>query len=298
MGLPVNRAKIKGIAGLPLPAMIDEARKRNVKTLGVTSVNKGLSRMATFFSWAVRHDYIGVNPVMGIKLKNPVQARDQRHPFDSADLRKIFTAPVYTGCHSEAHWSQKGDEILKDSPKYWVPLLGLYTGARLNEICQLRVADVQEQNGIHYLHIDDEGEGQRLKNQGSRRDIPLHPDLISFGFLEYTKRITQQGHSQLFPTLKRDSNGYYSDGFNKHFGRFLKSVGAKTEKKSFHSFRHSFEDACRNNGVDSGIMDALQGHAQQGMAGRYGSGYSLEVKARAVGRVRYEGVVLTEAPRG
>ena len=56
---------------------------------------------------------------------------------------------------------------------------------------------------------------------------------------------------------------------------------------SFHSFRHTFEDACRENDVPKEIMDALQGHVSQDMSGRYGSGYSLQKLNEWLQKVRY-----------
>ncbi|MFK5978028.1 MAG: hypothetical protein QM488_03980 [Rhizobiaceae bacterium] len=68
-------------------------------------------------------------------------------------------------------------------------------------------------------------------------------------------------------------DGYYSSPFSKYFNRFLTSVNAKTKTNAFHSFRHCFEDACRDSDISKEIMDALQGHGEEGMAKRYGKGY-------------------------
>ena len=48
---------------------------------------------------------------------------------------------------------------------YWLPLLALYTGARLEELGQLRKKDIKESNGIWYINITDEAEGASLKTR-------------------------------------------------------------------------------------------------------------------------------------
>ena len=61
----------------------------------------------------------------------------------------------------------------------------------------------------------------------------------------------------------------------------------KHGKNAFHSFRHSFEDACRNSDISKEIMDALQGHGEEGMSGRYGRGFFLKKLAEAMGRLQH-----------
>jgi integrase len=159
--------------------------------------------------------------------------------------------------------------------RYWLPILGVFTGARLNELCQLLVEDVDCDDGIHFLNITNEGENQRVKNRSSKRKMPIHDGLVSLGFLEFVRHQRQAGETRLFPELKLSEYGYYSEDFSKWFSRYLKQIGIKTDKVSFHSLRHCFEDACRTALLEGGIMDALQGHTEAGQRGRYGKGFTL-----------------------
>lgn len=60
------------------------------------------------------------------------------------------------------------------------------TGARLNEVAQLLVEDVQEVDGVWYFDISDEGENQKeVKNKASKRKVPVHSSLIYAGFLDF-----------------------------------------------------------------------------------------------------------------
>ncbi len=74
-------------------------------------------------------------------------------------------------------------------PKFWIPLIALYTGCRLNEVCQLEVGDIITENGIHLFMIKETGDRQSVKNTSSTRAIPIHPVLIKLGLLELVEQI-------------------------------------------------------------------------------------------------------------
>ena len=71
----------------------------------------------------------------------------------------------------------------------------------IEELAQLLVQDLRSAPGLgFYLNISDEAEHSHLKNQASRRRIPLHPELISCGFLVYVENT--KPNRFLFPHLK------------------------------------------------------------------------------------------------
>ncbi|WP_216367918.1 hypothetical protein [Oceanidesulfovibrio marinus] len=87
-------------------------------------------------------------------------------------------------------------------------------------------------------------------------------------------------------------DGYYSSPFSKWFSRLLRNAGVKSKKNAFHSFQHCFEDACRDSDISKEIMDALQGHGEEGMSDRYGRGYFLQKLNEAMQRLQYRGLDL------
>ena len=85
-----------------------------------------------------------------------------------------------------------------------------------------------------------------LKNRSSQRDVPLHPELIRCGFLEYVENRRKKPGDRLFPELDRGSDGKWSSAYSKWMGRYLReTIGITDSRKVFHSFRHTFKDACR-----------------------------------------------------
>ena len=80
----------------------------------------------------------------------------------------------------------------------WLPLIALFTGMREAEICQLRAANIQEEDGITFINVAEQ-DGTKLKTEAAIRKVPVHSELISCGLLEYVEHVRTQGHRQLFP---------------------------------------------------------------------------------------------------
>ena len=140
----------------------------------------------------------------------------------------------------------------KQHDKYWLPTLGLFTGARVNELCQLnpQVDILQEpETGIWYLWITTESEAdpgiQKSVKTGESRKVPLHKKLIELGFLGYVSRIKASGVKRLFPLWNPAPDGKASPAAEKWFVRLIKKSGLRDETPKaqlvgMHSFRHTF----------------------------------------------------------
>ena len=88
-----------------------------------------------------------------------------------------------------------------------------------------------------------------------------------------------------------------NQSFSQLFERILARAGiekidALGHKLIAHSFRHTFKDACRAEGIENVISDALQGHSSGTVSGTYGTGYPLPVLAAAMAKVQYPGLAL------
>jgi integrase len=249
------------------------------------NINNYLARLSALFSVARDRDIIAQSPATGLALKETGKAV---HPFDVPALVKIFTSPVYTeGVRPKAG---------AGAAAYWLPLLALFTGARIEELAQLHPDDVREEtyddgSGTRVpawvIRITDAGEGQELKNASSRRMIPVHPDLIRLGFIEYVA--TCRNRNRIFHELRKDTTGRESGSWSKWFSRWLRGT-CKVEdtRMVFHSFRHTFKDLCRDAEIDEPVHDALTGHSGANTVARaYGSGqYPLRPLVLAMQKLR------------
>jgi integrase len=259
-------------AGKSLVEVAEHARKHALAPMDPATSNAYLQRLSTMLRWAEREEHLTRNPAVGLRVAQPEgDPRTARLPFSLDQLNRICG-----GLAVEQPWRR------------WITLLGLFTGARLNEICQLATADVVRQDGVDVILIRPSAEnGARLKTPAAQRVIPVHPELIKIGFLQYVEKVRQGGHDRLFPELRQDSRGRYSDLYQKWFSRFLVKVGAKAPKTSYHSFRHSFTDALRRAGATGDVTDALCGWTRGNMRERYGSGPWLLTLADVIQKVEY-----------
>jgi integrase len=168
-------------------------------------------------------------------------------PFTSQELAKIFE-PAAFGSQRKPH-------------EFWVPLLGLYTGARLDEICQLRLIDVQK-HGKHIAIAITDTDETKTKNKASERLVPLHEELLALGFTDYVADVRKLAgaNGRLFPYLLQTLNGF-ADVPSEAFSRHLKAVGVKTPRKAFHSFRGTLNEAFTQAGVVEEARSQMLGHA-------------------------------------
>ena len=201
---------------------------------------------------------------------------------------ELFASPLFTGCKSLASCHLEGGIVPNQSHKYWVPLIGLFTGMRLQEILQLYVEDVYSQDGIWVFDLNQNHEDQRLKSPHSRRLVPIHPSLIQLGILEHLKMRKTTGKSQrLFPDAEMASDGTYSSIFSKWFGRYLKNMNIKTDKTSFHSLRHNVKDLFRQSGESDELAENFVGRSTGSTGEAYGSGFTAERLQEALGKLKY-----------
>jgi integrase len=179
----------------------------------------------------------------------------------------------------------------------WIPLLALFTGARLEELGRLHVSDVRTEAGVLYLSINVEDHGKHIKTANSLRKVPVHPQLIELGFVEYVAARRRAGDLRLFPDLKSQQE-QVTAGFSTWWGRYTEDLGITDKRKVFHSFRHGVKRALRNAGVDQTLFDALQGHANASVSNDYGldeegHGYGLPALYGAISKLTYPGLDLS-----
>lgn len=294
-----------------------EALKGSPGLLALKTKNMYHGRVVTIWEHAREMGFVQNNPanIRAISNRYIVDQKSERASFTVPELNIIFHAPLYTGCVGDMEgWFKAGPNVPRRG-RFWVPLLALFQGFRLNEACQLEIADVAEREGIPVISITDEsedeegnGKSKRVKNKTSKTFVPVHPTIIRLGFLEYVKERRNAGAgTSLFPELPRNPQGLYSSPFSKWFGRFLEHTfaekGAET-KSTFHSFRHAFRDATRRAMIHPEVADRLGRWKTEGGTGRlYGDGFSLSALRDELAKVDFPGLDLShllpkaEAPR-
>jgi integrase len=226
-------------------APIEEVIAAGHAPRGPKTTNSNIAAVNSMLEWCRREGLIPDNPARGLLL--PVGSRPdlERDAFTPAELQMLF--------------AQLAPSM---GAQYWLPLVALYSGMRLEEIAQLRPADIREVQGIWVFDVNATG-GKRLKTASSARLVPIHPRLL--GILEL-----REG-SSLWPSLARGADGYWSSPFSKWFGRFKRRAGISSRRLTFHSLRHTFINELKQRGVDELTIRELVGHANPSITtGRYG----------------------------
>src|SRR5262249_41100229 len=146
---------------------------------------------------------------------------------------------------------------------------------------------------------------KRLKTKQSKRDVPIHPELVRIGFLDFVATRQKDCSSpRLFPELRAGKTGYFSNPFSKWFGRFVETVLSRSTDATFHSFRHQFRDATRAARLSVESVARLAGWEtgdpnQHRQVFEYGGGEELlRVLAEDIARVEYPGLSLSHLYMG
>lgn len=221
-----------------------------------------------------------------------VKKRNQRKPWPSEDLRKLVDSPLFKSYQLPTMPSAGG------AAAYWVPLLGLYTGARQSELCQLRIEDLQDTpEGLVLYVLRDGGDhedgtpGTTTKTEASNRRLPVHSDLIALGLKDYWRDMKEAGHKVLFPDIKRAPDRSAGEYFSDWFLIYRREQGIDRRWVDFHAFRHTAATRLTDAGVSDSVADYLTGHGGngRGSAGRY---KAMQEIGPALEKLRYPELML------
>jgi integrase len=250
--LPSSRNTKPELKAMPLMQVIKEPSH---KKIAAKTVNSHIQMFKMFFDWAERHGHAPHTLFEGMKVRKDRASESERKPFTPEQARLIYTELT----------KNTSGLVRKDSHK-WGMLLGMFTGARLNEICQLDIADVKQDGDTWFLSITDEGDDTKsVKSKAGRRKVPLHSELIRLGFLDFVEN--RRNASRLFPDFSYSANG----GYGRNLGRwcnesFLPKLGIKQPGLVFHSLRHTVVTRLSQADVPEPIVQCIVGHARSGGA--------------------------------
>lgn len=249
--LPSSRNTKPALKDLPL---MDVIKVKGHKTISPKTINSHIQMFHSFFDWAERHGHAPHRLFEGMKVAKAKNAATERKPFTKEQTRLIYN-----------ELTENLSGIVRSESHKWGMLLGIFTGARLNEVCQLDIADVQQDGDIWFLYITDEGDdNKRVKSDAGRRKVPVHSALIELGFLEFVE--SRKAGKRLFPDYSYNANG----GYGRNLGRwcnesFLPKLGIKEPSLVFHSLRHTMVTRLGQAGVAEPIIQCVVGHARSGV---------------------------------
>ncbi|KWS92126.1 hypothetical protein AL048_03030 [Pseudomonas syringae pv. castaneae] len=289
-------SKGEGLKGLNAHEQIARAKQLDLPLLSSATIKNKLMGLSSVLAYAVQMEYITENPVVAsgitksLRKASAKQSRTAtRKGFTQAELIQVFSSPLFKG-----EWIAPRASF--GEAWKWLPLLLCYTGARREEIAQMKASEVRKsEDGIWHLDLlgvseDGVDDDRTLKTKGSHRLVVIHQDLIELGFIEYVEGLPASG--QLFPALKPNPTGWYGHNFGKRWGAYLREVAElETPVSPSHGFRHSFKTMCREAGIPEEIHDAITGHDDGSVSRSYGERHLLKTQRDQLARLPHIAVL-------
>ncbi len=274
--LPKNRNKVAATRGLSVAAALEVT---GVERISSRTINSYLSHFQSFMEWSGKQGHCEDNPFKGMRVSTKAAASpDDRKAFTAAQLQTMLL-----------HLTDNPAGLVKKDDHKWPALIGMFSGARLNEIAQLEVHDVEQSDGIWYFNINDTGD-KLLKNIGSRRLVPVHNRLLDLGLLAFVDLRKVAGCNRLFPSLTYSAQNGYGRNVGRWFGEsFLPSLGMKEKGLVFHCLRHTMITRLGQADVPEGLWKALMGHAQTGVTynSYFKQGFTVEQLHREINKFSF-----------
>src|SRR5262249_49661712 len=141
-------------------------------------------------------DLVWADPVSNMRLS---EARPSRQPWEPEELAQLFSSPVFVNGLRPVGG--------KAEAAFWLPLLALFTGARLSELAPLTVEDIKldAASGVRFMTvIEDAAIGRSVKTDASVRAVPVHSELLRIGLMkcvEYARTVSGSS-GRLFPEIE------------------------------------------------------------------------------------------------
>jgi integrase len=297
--MPSNRRK--KYPKLTIQRAIEQAQKDKVRLLSPISQSRYLDFFRGIMALATAKRLVPSNPALGLRpIKQDVlSASEKRPPFAVEQIAEIFDSGFYRQWVPGA--SAPYEKADRDW-RFWLPLLLAFSGMRPGEACQMLTADIhQSPNGHWYaklIETDDESDDtadKSLKTTFSRRNVPIHPELLEIGFLQFVQiRKKDKADQRLFKGMKKGPRGYFSDypcrRFREHF---LPKMVELQPRQTVYSFRHSFRDALRRIKAPVDVVSALGGWSEGSrVSDAYGSKNGPDYLFDYIEQVSYPGTKL------
>lgn len=252
----------------------DQAVYRGKRLSAKTINGSYLAAANVVFGWAVDDGLLVENPVLNVKpVKLPATPKGRTRDMTDAEAHIVLSATMLGRQGSE------GPDLA--NAKRWIPWILCYTGARVNEITQLRKEDVREIGGVPCIVIAPEAGS--VKNKEART-VPLHSDLVRQGFMAF---VASRSQGPLFynPSKRRSDNAInrQANRLGSKLAAWVRSLGVNPPQPN-HSWRHRFVTVAQRYELTERASRAIVGHAPGEQHRRYGDD-ELPVLSRELEKV-------------
>ncbi len=238
---------------------------------GVASQKRILSFSRNYWKYLQSHDAVpsDLDPFHGVltlsRGKNG-SSRAKNLPYSPAEVVKLWETAKQrkVGRAKNAPFDTQLADLI---------MLGAYTGARIEELCSLKISEVAEDS----FRITDS------KTEAGHREVPIHSALLPV----VRRLVKDSSDGYLLSGLTFNKYGDRSNAIGKRFGRLKESLGF-SDAYTFHSLRSTLITLLENAGVSENLAADIVGHEKPRITyGLYSGGATLAVKKEALERIAY-----------
>lgn len=284
---PKNRHRLRATRNQPLSQIIQSGK---YEPLNARTAKKFFELARALISYAHDQGYLKENLAAGLTFSTKGAPAARKRTYTPRQIEQLLNGPAYT-LKAPPRWRL-------DDYRFWLPLLGLYSGARLSELCQLQLGDIREELGVWVISISSSG-ARQLKTVDSERLVPLHKVILEAGFLGFhQQRLDATGSSLSAPLFENIrvhgdlSPGHTASrwyrGSDKDDKGYLGQCGLGEDELTFHGLRHTLINQFRRQKLDMLIGKALVGHADRSTTGGYGDCYPSYVLKEELDKIDFE----------
>ncbi len=240
-----------------------------------------LASVRTVLSWAVANDKLEENVAEQVRQFVPkkMQAREKGFTLPEA-VRILRVALDYVPVKTDNPRTTEAPAT--SAAKRWAPFLCAFSGAGISEITQLRKQDIRREGDVPIMRITPDAGTVKA---GGYRDVPLHPQLVELGFLEF---VASAGEGPLFyQATKVKDSVTAARTVSGRISNWLQSLGLIPDGVApNHGWRHRFTTVGREIGISDRVIDAIEGHASKTAGDNYGD-VTLIARKSAIDRLPF-----------
>ena len=218
------------------------------RKLSPSTIRRKLSALSSLFDYLCEHNAVLHNPVDGVKRPKANNNEGLTPALGDLQARALLAAPP--------------ENTLKGQRDRAILATLLYHGLRREELCKLRVRDLQQRDGV--LHLRIEGKGDKI------RFVPVAAKAARL-VKEY---LETAGHGEdlggpLFRPVKNNSTGTLNKPLNptsvyqhvvRHYGKLV-GINAEVHGFCVHSLRATAATNALEHNADIAKVQEWLGHA-------------------------------------
>ena len=238
------------------------------RKLSRASIANRISKVKAYIEYCVERGFVD-------QFYVPTTALLPKNSKTKAYRRKILASSYHPFTNKELRLLLSTAYLQRDKRLYFLIVIGMFTGCRISEICDLKITSVRSKS---FTVVDS-------KTYSGIREVPIHPQLQPL--VAFLKRGSNDDYL-ISGLSQRNQQMQRSKGMINKFSRIKTELGFGSEY-GFHSFRSTLAHEMENAGVNEIHAARILGHSVKSITyGLYSGKTEFEVLYTALSLVDFD----------